>query len=327
MYRGGWSTWSSGRAAEVTPFQRPFRFGLIVETGETTPHKLVEQARRAEDAGCAIILGTDHFGRLSTLPMLQAAAQATRLRVGTLVLNNDFRHPVVLAQDLAALDVLTEGRLEIGLGAGWDKPEYEAGGLAFDRAGRRVDRLIASVALLKQALENGRIERAADGAYPAMSLPVMPRSAQRPHPPLLIGGGGRRMLSFAAREANIVSLDPRALPDGGHDPTDVTAAAVDRKIGWVREAAGDRWATTLEINIIVFEVVSGRGSGSGVSPGRTYGLGPDELRDSPHYLAADRGAMTDQLLARRERWGISYFVLRPSQLEAVAPAISRLTGR
>jgi probable F420-dependent oxidoreductase len=309
----------------VTPFQRPFRFGLIVETGRTTPQTLVEQARRAEDAGCAVILGTDHFGRLSTLPMLQAAAQATRLRIGTLVLNNDFRHPVVLAQDLAALDVLTEGRLEIGLGAGWDKPEYAAGGMTFDPAGRRVDRLVASVALLKQALENGRIERAADGAYPAMSLPVMPRSVQRPHPPLLIGGGGRRMLSFAAREADIVSLDPRALPEGGHDPTDVTAAAIDRKIGWVREAAGDRWAG-LEINIIVFEVVPGNGRPAGASPGRTYGLGPDELRDSPHYLSADPADMSEQLLAGRERWGISYFVLRPSQLEAVAPAIRRLVG-
>lgn len=307
----------------MTPFRRPFRFGLIVETGQTTRQALFEQARRAEDAGCSIILGTDHFGRLSTLPMLQAAAQATNLRIGTLVLNNDFRHPVVLAQDLAALDVLTEGRLEIGLGAGWDKPEYTAGGMTFDPAGQRVDRLIASVAMLKQALENGCIERAADGAYPAISLPLMPRSVQRPHPPFLIGGGGRRMLSFAAREASIVALDPRALPEGGHDPTDVTAAAIDRKIGWVREAAGDRWAS-LEINIIVFEVVPGNGRPSGSSPGRTYGLGPDELRESPHYLSTDAAEMTEQLLARRERWGISYFVLRPSQLDAVAPAISRL---
>ncbi|HUG48466.1 MAG TPA: TIGR03621 family F420-dependent LLM class oxidoreductase [Candidatus Limnocylindria bacterium] len=309
----------------MTPFQRPFRFGLIVETGQTTRQALFEQARRAEDAGCSIILGTDHFGRLSTLPMLQAGAQATNLRIGTLVLNNDFRHPVVLVQDLAALDVLTEGRLEIGLGAGWDKPEYAAGGMTFDPAGQRVDRLIASVGMLKQALENGRIERAADGAYPAISLPVMPRSFQRPYPPFLIGGGGRRMLSFAAREANIVGLDPRALPEGGHDPTDVTAAAIDRKIGWVREAAGDRWAS-LEINIIVFEVVSGNGRPAGASVGRTYGLGAEELRSSPHYLSTDAAEMTEQLLARRERWGISYFVLRPSQLEAVAPAISRLAG-
>jgi len=286
---------------------RPFRFGLIVETRQATRRQLVEQARQAEDQGIDILLGTDHLGRLASLPLLQAAAEATSLRIGTLVLNNDFRHPVILAQELAAVDRVTDGRLEIGLGAGWDRPEYEAAGLSFDGPGRRIARLQATVALLKQALGEGRIERTADDAYPAMRLDNMPMSAQRPHPPFLIGGGGPRMLRYAAREADIVGLDPRAFPEGGHDPADQSESAIDRKVAWVREAAGDRWPE-LELNIIVF------------------GVGKEEVAGSPHYLAADRTRMTEQLLARRERWGISYLAVRPAMLDAVAPVVARLAG-
>ncbi|HWH23380.1 MAG TPA: TIGR03621 family F420-dependent LLM class oxidoreductase [Candidatus Limnocylindria bacterium] len=300
---------------------RPFRFGLLIETGQTTRAALLELARRAEGIGCSIILGTDHFGRLAALPLLQAAAHATSLRIGMLVLNNDMRQPVLLAQELAAIDVATDGRLEIGLGAGWDRSEYDAIGLGFDPPGRRVDRLIASVAILKQAMAEGRVERAADSAYPQMSLADMPRSVQRPHPPILIGGGGPRVLGFAAREADIVGLDPRALPEGGHDPRDVTAEAIDRKVGWIRAAAGDRFAE-LDINVIVFGATD-----EGVaSLDRADALTLDEVATSPHYLVGDAEAMNDQLLARRERWGINYLAIRPWQMDALEPVVSRLAG-
>jgi probable F420-dependent oxidoreductase len=286
---------------------RPFRFGLIVETRQTTRHELIEQARRAEDEGYEILLGTDHLGRLASLPLLQAAAEATSLRIGTLVLNNDFRHPVVLAQELAAIDVVTDGRLEIGLGAGWDRPEYEASAMPFDPPGRRVARLKATVALLKQALAEGRIEREADDEFPAIRLDGMPRSVQRPHPPFLIGGGGPRVLSYAAREADIIGIDPRAFPEGGHDPADLSESAIDQKVAWIRESAGDRWAD-LRLNVIAF------------------GVGGEGAAGSPHYLAADQAQMTEQLLARRERWAISYLAMRPDQMDAVAPVVARLAG-
>jgi probable F420-dependent oxidoreductase len=304
---------------------RPFRFGLIVETRQTTRQDLLDLARRAEDAGCSILLGTDHFGRLSALPLLQAAAETTSLRIGSLVLNNDFRHPVVLAQELATIDMITEGRLEIGLGAGWDRPEYEAAGMTFDRPGLRVQRMMATVELLKQALGEGRMERAGDEAYPAMHMADMPRSIQRPHPPILIGGGGRRVLSFAAREADIVALDPKALPEGGHDPSDVRAAAIDAKIGWIREAAGDRWPG-LEINVIVFDVDPDFRRRSGPPPERSHGISDEEMPLSPHYLTGDAEEMIDQLQARRDRWGISYLALRPAHLDAVAQVVTRLAG-
>ncbi len=305
--------------------KRPFRFGVLIETRDIGRRDLLELAARAEDEGYAVVLGTDHLGRLASLPLLQAAAEATTLRIGTLVLNNDFRHPAILAQELATLDRLTDGRLEIGLGAGWDRPEYEAAGMPFDRPGRRIARLQGTVGVLKQSLGEGRIEREADGAYPAMRLENMPRSLQRPHPPLLIGGGGRRMLSYAAQVAQIVGLDPRALPEGGHDPGDVTEAAVEQKVGWVREAAGERWSE-LELNIIVRGLYPDYRRRSGRASENKYGLSADELARSPFFLAGDATEMTDALLARRERFGINYLTLRPEQMGAVSPVVSKLAG-
>jgi len=287
---------------------RPFRFGLIIETRETTRRELIELAKRAEDGGYHILLATDHLGLLASLPLLQAAAEATRLRIGTLVLNNDNRHPVILAQDLAAIDMVTDGRLEIGLGAGWDRPEYEGAAMPFDPPGQRLGRLKATVDILKQALGEGRIEREAEDGYPAMRLDGMPRSVQRPHPPFLIGGGGPRLLSYAAQEAEIVGLDPRAFPEGGHDPADLAASAIDQKVAWIREAAGDRW-DQLQLNIIVF------------------GVGTEGLPDSPHYLAADHAQMADQLLDRRERWALNYVAIRSSDVDAVAPVVAQLAGK
>jgi probable F420-dependent oxidoreductase len=286
---------------------RPFRFGLIVETRQTTRSELIEQAKRAEDGGYDILLGTDHLGRLASLPLLQTAAEATGLRIGTLVLNNDNRHPVILAQELAAIDVVTDGRLEIGLGAGWDRPEYDAAAMPFDPPARRLARLKQTVAILKQALNEGRIEREAKDGFPAMRLEAMPRSVQRPHPPILIGGGGPRLLSYAAREADIVGLDPRAFPEGGHDPNDMSESAIDQKVAWMREAAGDRW-TQLQLNVVVF------------------GIGNEGMAGSPHYLSADQSQMTEQLLARRERWGINYLAFRTADVDAVAPVVARLAG-
>ena len=312
-------------AAPAVSHPRPFRFGVLLETRTGTRTEFVEMLKRSEGSGFSVAMATDHLARWAPLQLLQAAAEATSLRVGALVLNNDFRQPVMLAQELATIDLLSDGRLEIGLGAGWARPEYEAAGMVFERPGLRVDRMIATVGLLKQALADGRIERPADDAYPAMSLAGLPLSVQRPHPPLLIGGGGRRVLSFAAREADIVSLDPRALPDGGHDPRDVTATAIDEKIGWIREAAAERWAQ-LEINVIVFDVDPDYHRRSSPPPPRTHGITEEELPLSPHYLAGDEPEMIDQLHSRRERWGISYFAVRPGELDAIGPIVSRVAG-
>lgn len=307
----------------IAPEHRPFRFGLIIDSRDATRQGVIEMARRAEAAGIGILLGTDHLGRWATLPLLQSAAEATGLRIGTLVLNNDLRHPTVLAQHLTTLDAISGGRLEIGIGAGWNRPEYEAAGLRFDPPPVRLARMRASVAMLKQSMRDGRIDHAGDDAYPAIHQQDLPMSTQRPHPPILVGGGGPRLLAYAAQEANIIGLDPRSLPDGGSDPGDVTEAAIERKVGWVREAAGERWAE-LELNIAIFEVDPEFHRRAGSPPARRRPISEEELPRSPHYLVGDTQEMVDTLLARRERLGISYVALRPDHLSVMADVIARL---
>ncbi len=305
------------------PEERPFRFGVTLDGSTGRRTAVLEVARRAEDAGASVLLATDHLGSWGALPRLQAAAEVTGLRIGTLVLNNDLRHPAVLAQELATVDAMTDGRLEIGIGAGWNRPEYEAAGIRFDPPADRLRRMRSSLGMLRQAMRDGRIDHEADDAYPAIHQDGLPTSAQRPHPPLLVGGGGPRLLAFAAREANIIGIDPRSLPGGGGDPTDITGAAVDRKVGWIREAAAERWAE-LEINIAIWQVDPDFHRRAGPPPPRARGIGEDELPLSPHYLVGDTGEMVETLLARRERWGISYLTVRAIDLDVLAPVIARL---
>jgi probable F420-dependent oxidoreductase len=298
---------------------------VTLDGAEGNRDRVIETARRAEAAGAHVLLATDHLGDWGALSRLQAAAEATNLRIGTLVLNNDLRHPPVLAQDLATLDAITDGRLEIGIGAGWNRPEYVAAGLRFDSPKERLRRMKASMRMIRQALEEGRIDHEADDAYPAIHQQGLPTSIQRPHPPFLVGGGGPKLLAFAAREADIIGIDPRSLPGGGGDPEDITGAAVDRKVGWIRDAADDRWSE-LEINIQVWEVDPEFHTRRGPPPPRTRGISEDELPLSPHYLFGDTDEMVDTLLARRERWGISYITLPANALPMLEPVVARLNS-
>jgi probable F420-dependent oxidoreductase len=307
------------------PERRPFRFGVALKGGEGGRDRIIETARRAEAAGVHILHASDHLGNWGAFSRLQVAAEATRLRIGTLVLNNDLRHPPVLAQELATLDAMTDGRLEIGLGAGWNRPEYEAAGLPFDPPRDRLRRMRASMRMIRQALQDGRIDHETDDAYPAIHQSGLPASVQRPHPPFLVGGGGPKLLAFAAREADIIGIDPRSLPGGGGDPTDITGAAVERKIGWIREAAGERWAQ-LEINIAIWEVDPAFHTGSGSPPPRARGIHEEQLPLSPHYLVGDTAQMVETLIERRERLGISYVTLNASDLNILEPVIARLAS-
>ncbi|MDQ3690864.1 MAG: LLM class flavin-dependent oxidoreductase, partial [Chloroflexota bacterium] len=184
-------------------------------------------------------------------------------------------------------------------------------------------RMQASVRMLKQAMRDGRIDHSADEAYPAVQQRDLPRSVQRPHPPFMVGGGGPRVLRFAAREAQIVAIDPRSLPSGGTDPADVTQDAVDRKIAWIREAAAERWEQ-IEVNIAVFGLDAEFHRRRGAPPERGRDIAESDVASSPHYLVGDAHEMIDTLLARRERLGISYLALRPGHLAAMNPVLAAL---
>lgn len=313
---------------------KPFRF--LAEPGDVPDGAtLAAAARRAESMGYAVLVYPDHLVTpLGVLPALAYAAAATeRLRLAPFVLNNDLRHPAVLAQDLATIDLLSGGRLEVGIGAGWNAPEYTATGIAFDPVGVRVSRLAEAVAVLKGCFGDGPFDHAG-GHYRLAAHEGLPKPVQRPHPPFFIGGGGRRILTLAAREADTVGLAPRLLPGTTRaDPRTITAAATHEKIAWVREAAGSRF-DDLELNVYptvapivvtdharreAADILDGIRARTGVE------IEMDDLLASPHVLIGSVPGLVEKLLEVRERFGISSVMT--GSVDELAPVVERLAGR
>jgi probable F420-dependent oxidoreductase len=306
---------------------RPFRFG--VQSRSVGPREeWLATVRRVDALGYDTIMWPDHFVRgLEPVAALAAAAIATeRLRLCGFVFANDFRHPVVLATAAATIDVLTGGRLELGIGAGWLKEEYDRSGIPFDPPGVRIARLEEAVSLLKRLLSGEETSFA--GAFYAVDglrLPVQP--VQRPHPPIVIGGGSRKILSLAAREADVVGITTRALPDGSKDAADMTAAATARKIAWVREAAGERF-DRIELNTIcpTVEVTPDRRAAAERLAAQLP-VSAAEILESPAVLLGSVEEIAETLLRRRERFGFSSIVVLEPVMEAFAPVVERLRGR
>jgi probable F420-dependent oxidoreductase len=311
---------------------RPFHF-LAEARDVVDGHALAETARRAEAIGFHALVIPDHLiAQLAPVPALATIAAATeRLRIGAFVLNNDLRHPAVLAQDLASLDVLSGGRLDVAIGAGWNRPEYEAIGIPFEPAHVRQARLAEAIAVLKGAFAEGPFSFAGD-FYTITDLDGQPKPVQRPHPPFLIGGGGRRTLELAAREAQIVGLAPRILANGRGDPRSITVAAAEEKIGWVREAAGDRFEG-LEFNIYpsMSEVVvtdharaEVRDLAARLLERSGVEISEDELLESPHIFIGSLDGLAEKLLTLRERLGVTSIMV--GEIEPLAPLVERLAG-
>jgi probable F420-dependent oxidoreductase len=305
-----------------------FRFG-VQASGPTTAREWGELARRVEGLGYSTLTAADHLDdQFAPLPALVAAAAATTdLRLGTLVLANDYRHPVVAAKDAATADLLTDGRLELGLGAGWMTRDYESAGIPLDGASHRIARLAEAVTIVKGLFGDGPVHHEGEH-YRIDGLEGWPKPAQHPHPPILIGGGGRRVLELAAREADIVGLnvnlragviDERAGPDA-------TERATTAKVDLVREAAGDRF-DDLELQVRVHVVVvtdDRQGMAELMAP--ALGITPGGALASPHALAGTVEQIADDIIERRERWGISYLGVSADALDALAPVVARLAG-
>jgi probable F420-dependent oxidoreductase len=307
---------------------RPFRFGALARVAHSRDEWL-DKARRAEALGYSIFVVPDHFrDQVATSVGIMAAAAATStIRVGSMVYDNDFRHPAVLAKDAATLDLLSGGRFELGLGAGWLLPDYAQTGISFDAARVRVERLEEAVRIVTRYLEGGPVTF--KGKHYAVSeLEGLPRPVQRPRPPLLIGGGGPRILALAAREADIVGLVPRTHADGsGLDTADTSPAAVEEKVATIRAAAGERF-TRLELNALVQRAfVADDPSAAIAEVAQQWKLTPAQVRESPFVLAGSVEAIVDALEARRARYGISYVTIFEQFVDAFAPVVKRLSGR
>lgn len=307
---------------------RRFRFGiqLHVPAGGTS---WPESARKAEDLGYSTLHLPDHFGnQLAPIPAMMSAADATtRLRVGTLVFDNDYRHPLLLAQEIATLDQLSGGRVEFGLGSGWMRTDYDASGISYDAPKVRVERFMEGVEVIKGLWGPGPFSFSGEH-YTITNHDCLPKPAQAGGPPLLIGAGGPRMLRFAGQHADIVGITA-VIKSGAIDADAARDGAADRydlKVQWVKEGAGDRF-DDIELSSLVFVAVVTDDAASiaeMMAPG--FGVEPDEVLQSPMAAVGTIDEICDQLVERRERWGISYVVFQDDAFETMAPVVARLAG-
>ena len=306
---------------------RKFRFGIQTAKG-ASGDEWIEKAKKIEDLGYSTLFMPDHFDdQLAPMPALAYAAAATKtLRVGSLVFDNDYKHPVVLAKEAGTLDVLSGGRVELGIGAGWMQSDYEQAGMSYDSPGVRIGRLQEAARIVKGLFSDEPVDFT--GKYYTVRHNGTPKPMQKPHPPILIGGGGRRVLRFAAREADIIGInfDLREGVVNREVMVTGTAAATAEKIAWIREAAGPRM-DQIELNVTVFAVVvtdDRAGMAQRMAPG--FNTTPEDLLSVPHALIGTVDQIVEDLQKRREEYGFSYVVFSGDQHERMAPVVKKLAG-
>ena len=307
---------------------RPFRFGVQVpQVGSAKDWR--DKAKKLEDLGFSTMFMPDHFGpELAPMPAIaMAAAYTTTLRIGSLVFDNDYKHPAILAKEAATIDLLSDGRLEFGLGAGWMRSDYDQLGLPYDSPAVRVDRFEEALHIVKQCFAGEQFTYHGEH-YRITDYTASPKPVQQPRPPLLIGGGGKRVLSIAAREADIVGINPnlRAGEIGIDAAKDSLREQTDLKVQWIRDAAGDR-IDDIEIQMRFF-VTSVRPDRMKLAEALASSLGvsPEEALESGAALVGTEDEISEQLHRRREEWGLSYIVVGDANVDEFAPIVAKLAG-
>jgi probable F420-dependent oxidoreductase len=327
---------------------RPFHFSAVVETPQSQ-QGWVARAKRVEDLGYTTFLVPDHLKLVDPAVGLMAAAGATSLRIGSHVFCNDFRHPVVLARQAANLDLFSGGRFRFGLGCGYAADEYAQAGIQMDLPGERLARFEEALRIIKTYFEVAALPASADAVpesvsghaapqaqeqlltfsgtyYQVNGLPATIEPVQKPHPPIYVGGGGRRVLSIAARHADIVGLAARSTPRG-IDWTSALSAANEAKVAWIREAAGERFSS-LEFSTTIFlVVVTDHAQPVAQQLGSHLGLSAEQVLDCVHILIGSVEQITDALQERRARFGISSIEVAEAHIETLAPVVARLSGK
>jgi probable F420-dependent oxidoreductase len=307
---------------------RPFRFAVQEHKPATGPD-WAAKVRRLESLGYSALYLPDHFSEQpGVFTALGAAAAATeRLRLGALVFDNDYRHPAVLAKETATLDLLSGGRVDFGIGAGWERSDYDATGLVYDSPGVRIERMVEGLAICRGLFGDGPFSFEGKH-YTITALNGHPKPIQKPVP-VLLGGGGRRMLTIAAREADIINVNFN-LAHGAVSSELVltgTAEQTDEKISWIREAAPERFEE-IELSVLIF-LLNVTDDARSLADAVAGGLGTtgDVVLGIPHFLIGSLDEMEEVLQRRRERYGISYVIVQQDAVESFAPVVERLAGR
>ena len=307
---------------------KPFRFG-IQASSQPDRASWVNLAQRTEANGFDVLTMPDHFtDQLAPIPALMTAADhTTTLRVGALVWDNDYKHPVVLAKELATIDVLSGGRLELGLGAGWMISDYEQSGIIYDRPGVRIDRFIEGLEVIRGCMAAESFSYSGEH-YTITNYNGSPKPIQAPCPPILIGGGGKRVLTYAAQHADIVGVNA-TLTAGAVGPdviATMSASAVDDKVAIVRNAVGDR-VNDIEMNIRAFMVnVTDDASGAINRLASAMHVDDSMIAETPFALIGPPSKLIEDLIARRERWGFSYVIVGGEDIDKFAPVVAALRG-
>jgi probable F420-dependent oxidoreductase len=307
---------------------KPFRFAVQAHVAPDVK-SWREMARTIESLGYSTMYMPDHFGeQWGPLVGLTVAAEATDgLKVGTLVFDNDYRHPVVLAKEAATLDLATEGRFEFGIGAGWMKTDYQQSGIPYDSPGTRIDRLEEALTIMKAMWRDGSATFSGKH-YTVENAQGLPRPFTKPHPPIVIGGGGKRVLSLAAREANIVGVTANARSGemGAEAAQTAKAQYFKDRLQWIKDAAGDRF-DEIEIQSLTFicQITDDRESVfNNIAP--LFGFTVEEARDVPLALVGTVDEICETLQQRREEYGTSYITVQDAAMHDFAPVVERLAG-
>lgn len=315
-------------AASASPTTRPLRFAVDLQA-PLPDRTWADSARALESWGYSTLFVPDHFdeGLGPITAMAVAAAVTTTLNVGSLVFDCDFRHPAVLARELASIDQLSGGRLEVGLGAGWKRLDYERSGIPMDPPKVRVDRMIEHCAVLKALFSDEPVTFAGEH-YHITDLEGSPKLHRPGGPPILIGGGGRRMLRFAGAQADIVGVNA-SIHSGEIDTAaaqDSAPERIDEKVAWVKEGAGDRF-DHLELNAwLAAAEVTDHVDTYAELLGELFETDPASVLESPLVLAGSPAQISERLHERRERWGYSYHVIPGDMAADFAPIVADLTG-
>ena len=317
----------------------PFRFA-VQATNAAGGREWRDTVRKIEDLGYSTLFLADHYlgpgpaqraahtprQDLAPIAAMAAAAAVTRtLRIGCRVFCIDYHVPAVLAKEAATLDLLSDGRLELGIGAGWSGVEYDALGLDFDRPGRRIAKLAEVVALIRAHWQGDELDYSGDFVR-VHGYAGRPRPVQQPHPPIMIGGGGQRVLSLAGREADIVSISSVPFVARDADGLDPQAVA-QRRIEFVRTAAGERYAQLDVESSPYFTEITDDPETVLAGLAKSTGIAADLLRDHPNVLIGSSESVVELLHSRRETLGVNYITVQQTQIESFAPVVALLHGR